>query len=1468
MKNNCFLAVIVFSIFFSFLNASISSCSINVSDDSLGYFQVLNSLNMTDVQTYVETLTSYGTRATGYEGCDEAASFIFETLKDFGLSPQYEYFNITVPIDYGAFIEVYSENGILLRNFTVYPLRPNLVETCTTPPDGISGKMFYVGKGTLSDFNGKDVEGSIIIMDFDSQANWINAAKLGAQAVVFLEPNEFTNVEASQKYLNVPLDFPRVLIRKSNVLDLLSLISQSPVHAKLRLEMKFEDRIGKNIICYVNGTDSQLSSDVIVVSAHYDSYSIVPSLAPGAEESTGISVLLEMARYFSKNPPKRTILFLALSGHNQALAGIRSFVNDHFSDVVSTPTGKSWKYKLLINLDLSSENDVIGVFFWGYFYTFQKVISRFETFKVIFSSYLPDIQQKTGRNLKIINCLLMSLNPGTMYAKYMFDSEPFTLAGGMGVTYATTQTLTPHHNTPHDTLDYLNFDNLRPQAEATMCTIYAFSNDVSLVLPSVVPIRYDDRMGGFASLEGQVLEYNYTTGWFTPVPYALVYVQGYPVEPYVCGQDMYGNNLPLYGHEFFVRADSQGRFVIHGVVPRSVYVNPLGDFSYIFEAYVENSSDGSLIYAPDYGKHATLPKKTLILSEKEEIYPIVFKCGKIALYDILYPSSLTPLPGLFFEVNDFNTHFAFDHFGYTMRTYTHITSPVTMIFVPPESASEIIIHSAVRVYPTGWLINATKTNPFGSGFKVKTGECLHLTPIQIANDMYLLNEERIRITSSFGVTLSINETQQIQNQLNFLNIVRAKNVKDYEASYANAFAVWAYEFSIYGDVRTLIQDSSNTIVFFTVMLIPFSILLERLLFEYRNTLKRSISTGIIIIIFLLILSLSHPGFKVSPNSSLVLMGFTIACLILPALIILFWKSWGYAKEFRVKFLGKHFTEISKASAMILAFSMGISNMRRRKMRTALAIISLTLITFALVSLSSFPEISRQVIGEYTGETEYNGLLIRDRNYAPLSNEAISIINEIVRKYNGTIIPRAFIGGSKIIYESQGKNYTIHGILGLKFDEPTKIQRAIYGGWFTSSDRYKCIIPSEAANVLNISIGDQIRLSNIHITVCGIFNESIIDEIVDLDQNSIIPTPGGGGTGVGGIGGVGGRLESRFIIIIPYEFAVQLGAHTYTLATSFQDSTFITNVFQLLSTKFTKINVYSGIDGRICLLQQSKQFLIGTESLIVPFIMVFFSIFNLMLGMVHERTKEIGIYSSIGLSPLHIVGMFLSQAVLYSVLSSVLGYTIGILGIQITRALGIEAGLVPNYSSSMVINSVELTMLAILTSVAYPFYKASKMVTPSLERKWKMPTKPKGNEWLIPLPFVVEESVKEGLLCYMKEFLESFPTERVSLFSARDISYCEKDEEKSIIFIARLSPYEAGIRQRVSFRLVFNRSEKKYHTNIFIERLDGILSVWKTANRSFVNELRRQLLNWQSLSDNEKKSYQIRQNELNTIKVKQ
>jgi Zn-dependent M28 family amino/carboxypeptidase len=54
--------------------------------------------------------------------------------------------------------------------------------------------------------------------------------------------------------------------------------------------------------------------------------SVVPALAPGAEQASGITALIELARYFRAHPPARTVVFLATSAHHLGLRGIDDFI--------------------------------------------------------------------------------------------------------------------------------------------------------------------------------------------------------------------------------------------------------------------------------------------------------------------------------------------------------------------------------------------------------------------------------------------------------------------------------------------------------------------------------------------------------------------------------------------------------------------------------------------------------------------------------------------------------------------------------------------------------------------------------------------------------------------------------------------------------------------------------------------------------------------------------------------------------------------------------------------------------------------------------------------------------------------------------------------------------------------------------------------------------------------------------------
>ena len=91
----------------------------------------------------------------------------------------------------------------------MYPLWPNLVRTPTLPADGLTAPLIYVGDGKLRNFNGKNVDGSVVMVDFNCAAEWMNAPRLGARAIIFVAPTTTMRGEAEAKFVSIPIAIPR-----------------------------------------------------------------------------------------------------------------------------------------------------------------------------------------------------------------------------------------------------------------------------------------------------------------------------------------------------------------------------------------------------------------------------------------------------------------------------------------------------------------------------------------------------------------------------------------------------------------------------------------------------------------------------------------------------------------------------------------------------------------------------------------------------------------------------------------------------------------------------------------------------------------------------------------------------------------------------------------------------------------------------------------------------------------------------------------------------------------------------------------------------------------------------------------------------------------------------------------------------------------------------------------------------------
>ncbi|MEZ0243048.1 MAG: M20/M25/M40 family metallo-hydrolase, partial [Sphingomonas sp.] len=105
-----------------------------------------------------------------------------------------------------------------------------------------------------------------------------------------------------------------------------------PLKARITLERTTKSKIvnSPNVIGMIPGSDPKLKDEYVVLSAHLDHEGMNPNL-PGPDKiyngamdnAAGVATMLEAARAFaeSKQPPRRSILFVALTAEEDGLLG-------------------------------------------------------------------------------------------------------------------------------------------------------------------------------------------------------------------------------------------------------------------------------------------------------------------------------------------------------------------------------------------------------------------------------------------------------------------------------------------------------------------------------------------------------------------------------------------------------------------------------------------------------------------------------------------------------------------------------------------------------------------------------------------------------------------------------------------------------------------------------------------------------------------------------------------------------------------------------------------------------------------------------------------------------------------------------------------------------------------------------------------------------------------------------------------
>ncbi|MGD9084648.1 MAG: M28 family peptidase, partial [Desulfobacterales bacterium] len=276
----------------------------------------------------INRFSSLKDRSTGTAGNESAAIYLKEKFEALGYKDVGSYrFSVPVIQHAGSQLTLPNHN----RPIELHSIIGNAVTPQTIAAPGFAGPLIYAGRGELAELNGKPIKGAILLMEMDSGKNWLHAANLGARALIYIDRDNSTKTLFEEKFELSPLQFPRFWMSQAQAREVFgdfekALKGQVAVEARLVSQTRWQLVSSENIYCFVEGVDPNLKERLIMVEAFYDSTATVAGLSPGADEAVSIATLLELARFLKEQPPKRSVLLIASSGHAQTLAGFREMI--------------------------------------------------------------------------------------------------------------------------------------------------------------------------------------------------------------------------------------------------------------------------------------------------------------------------------------------------------------------------------------------------------------------------------------------------------------------------------------------------------------------------------------------------------------------------------------------------------------------------------------------------------------------------------------------------------------------------------------------------------------------------------------------------------------------------------------------------------------------------------------------------------------------------------------------------------------------------------------------------------------------------------------------------------------------------------------------------------------------------------------------------------------------------------------
>jgi ABC-type antimicrobial peptide transport system permease subunit len=821
---------------------------------------------------------------------------------------------------------------------------------------------------------------------------------------------------------------------------------------------------------------------------------------------------------------------------------------------------------------------------------------------------------------------------------------------------------------------------------------------------------------------------------------------------------------------------------------------------------------------------------------------------------------------------------------FSQKAMVRFAGPVS-VFLERDEAIKLLTSERILA------LNATEENPEGDGFKYSQG---------IGNDFFetasgdlsILNharEERLSGTSDALAKAfvergdkAIERMKDAKKKLNWMGYL--KNLHEAIGAHGKA----------YKRMAAVTNDMLKAVVFYLALMLPFCFFTEKLLFKFKRIEHEMVAFCIFFALTFVVFRNIHPAFRVAQAPEAIFIAFVMGGLGAFVIKILHGRFEGEMTLLFRPATSMDAGEVGFSTVGQSAMLIGVNNMKRRRIRTALTTVTVILVTFTMLAFTSITKNLSPTIISRSKNTSYTGLMYHWPGNARMDEATLRTLKEILNGHADLAVRRWLIppklsdGGTLPfrIMTDNGAEANIDAILGLPvkdngFIGPIPIK---YGKFFSSDDANEVVLPESLSKALGLTDETYSKATLTYegrdYKIVGLLSDADFLQFKDINQRPLIPIKnliqqGGGDTTEALTAMASGDEESTddgvfytdlaSLVIMPVDTLRKVGGQPYSISAKLKEGEklwpvvdellTITNASKFFISSTEPFKIADGdrdtTPGVYYVGEGYRTSIGGMAFLIIPLLISSTIILNTMLGSVYERKAEIAIYNAVGLNPTHIGMFFLAEAFVYSVIGSVGGYLIG----QATSILLTKTGWVKsinlNFSSLSVVYVIMFTIAVVLLSTIYPSVVATRAAVPSGKRKWSLPEHD-GKQMPVIFPFIYQHELIYGINGYLSDYFSRFTEASFGDLIAEfeSVKHDEDDEGRDILIMTynvALAPFDLGVTQQLKFTTQYDEKVQAFRLVMLNTRRSGQDSNWTATNMPFLEKLRTYLMYWRNLT---------------------